>query len=47
MTLAAQALKILCDPLAVGVFFLFQVIEVQHGFIGARQKARGFIDVHA
>ena len=46
--LAAQALKILCDPLAVGIFILWvQVIQIQYRFIGAHQEARGLMRVHA
>jgi hypothetical protein len=48
MTLATQTLQILRDPLADRVFFqLLKVVQIQNGFVGARQKARGSIRVHA
>ncbi|MNP32899.1 hypothetical protein D3C76_1261030 [compost metagenome] len=48
MSFAAQALQVLRNPFADRILIQgFQVIEVHFGFIGTRQKARGFLGAHA
>jgi hypothetical protein len=48
VSLAAQALQVLRNPFADRILIQgFQIVQIHFGFVGARQKARGFLGAHA